>query len=468
MEQVYRFLGTFNGAPIRSLGQSSPTQQRELARDAVRTGCNAPKDEYAVIFTGSGSTSAIHHVVSSLRLLESAHWPVDNPPVVFLSILEHHSNLLPWRESVAKVVLIPMDAQGHGPDLAHLSTQLQAHQHAPLLVGAFSAGSNLTGVPLNVQAMARLLHAHSALALFDYAGVGPYVPIDMLSTGADAVFISPHKFIGGPGTPGVLVIRRSLLASSSVPARPGGGSVTWVTKETTEYIQDHLEEREEAVDPTVIAAKEFATARNVLAELRKVPNVRVLGDVQSPRVPVFTFVVESPLVNKVTGKRLLVHHDFVSTVLNDLFGIQTRAGCMCAALYGQYLLGSKRSSYYKVPGYVRLSFNYFTTAAEIAYVLRAIDFVASHAHLLSVPRPAVGHTEWTNRALKVLVGRSLNASAFADAYRLARPDNVQRACEAVRDEAEREWEGVVGQSEVRQRVREYVVPADVCRAVLGY
>ncbi|HEY3408486.1 MAG TPA: aminotransferase class V-fold PLP-dependent enzyme, partial [Propionicimonas sp.] len=191
--------------------------------------------ETVVIFTGSGSTAAIDKLIGILGLripsmLEdryhlSATIPAAERPVVFIGPFEHHSNELPWRESIADVVTIHEDADGH-IDQAELAAQLAAYAERPLKIGSFSAASNVTGIMSDVHGISLLLHAHGALSFWDFAACAPYVTIDVSAPEGDpdahldAVFISPHKFIGGPGTPGVLVVRRDLL-TNRVPAVPG-------------------------------------------------------------------------------------------------------------------------------------------------------------------------------------------------------------------------------------------------------
>ncbi|ORZ40953.1 pyridoxal phosphate-dependent transferase [Catenaria anguillulae PL171] len=524
------------------------TKQRELARDAIRRSVNAPKDEYAVIWTGSGSTSSILHMIGALRLWDLSRWnTTSNPPVVFVSVMEHHSNLLPWRECAAKLVTIPMDAQGVGPDLGILESQLKLHKSAPLLIGSFSAGSNLTGVPMDVHRIAKLIHAYDGLVFFDYAGVGPYVPINVRGTVSyadaeaadrqgwvsvsvpdclDAVYISPHKFIGGPGTPGVLVAHRGLLSASSTPANPGGGSVRWVTMDATEYLTD-LEEREESGTPDIVGsircgmafavkdavgaeaiqAKEFKTARRVIASLRKMPNVILLGHPEVDRVPVFSFVVRSPYA-AASGRALFLHHGFVSTILNDLFGIQTRAGCMCAGLFGQYLLSMNEkdtcslaaspstsdnlpssagspspsrpeSTWLDVfkPGYVRLSFNYFTPSSEIDYVLAAVEFVSTHGHLMLPyyavdpksgawrPRPNVELPTFEAPTAATPVAAATSKVEKCSANLFVRLDRVRAMCEQIASDVASEFERQVG-SEERARLRRFALPKDVCQLIL--
>ena len=208
------------------------TRLREDARAIIHRAVNGT-DDTVVIFTGSGSTAAIDKIVGILGLripadLDreyslSAQIPTADRPVVFIGPYEHHSNELPWRESIADVVTIPEDADGH-IDVEALRQQLERYAERPLKIGSFSAASNVTGILTDTAAITALLHAHGALAFWDYAAAAPYVAID--ASKADAIFLSPHKFIGGPGTPGVLVVNKALL-SNSVPDVVGGGTVAY-------------------------------------------------------------------------------------------------------------------------------------------------------------------------------------------------------------------------------------------------
>ncbi|KNE67129.1 hypothetical protein AMAG_12202 [Allomyces macrogynus ATCC 38327] len=422
--------------------------QRERARDVIRKCLNADKDLYSVIFTGSGSTAAIVHLATTLQLYDRSVWQAGAPmPTVFISLAEHHSNILPFRDSAAKVVTVPLDETGRQLDLVELERQVVAAKEAgsPLLIGSFSAGSNLTGIVVDADPISRIMHRYGGLAFFDYAGVGAYVDIDMNPVDdetvptadrglayKDAVFLSPHKFIGGPGTPGVLVARSSLFRPD-LPTRPGGGSVNFVTGMEHEYLDD-LEEREEAGTPAIVEAircglvfrvkelvgvaemklREHAIAKHALEQLTAHPRIRVLGDTKGERVPVFCIQIASPDVDT-TATRFL-HYNFVSAVLNDFFGIQTRGGCMCAGPYGISLLNltAEQVETYQTllsqnpavrsrlihgsapscntgpcspvpakldslkPGYLRFSFNYFTPIDEVGTVLRAVTWVADH------------------------------------------------------------------------------------------
>ncbi|MFH0751116.1 MAG: aminotransferase class V-fold PLP-dependent enzyme, partial [Chloroflexota bacterium] len=250
-------------------------EARQIVKDAVGAG-----DEHVVLFVGSGSTGAIDRLVHVLGLrlpaeLDAryglaARIPAAERPVVFIGPYEHHSNELPWRESIADVVTIPEDADGR-IDLARLDAELARHADRPLKIGSFSAASNVTGILSDTRAISVLLHRHGALSFWDFAAAAPYVEIQMAprrpppggapgTPGADdgdaaldtkdAIFISPHKFIGGPGTPGILVARRDLFRNR-VPTVPGGGTVAYVNPTEHVYLDD-VERREEGGTPAIV------------------------------------------------------------------------------------------------------------------------------------------------------------------------------------------------------------------------
>src|SRR6266508_5579409 len=217
------------------------TRFREEARRIIRDAVGG-SDEHVVIFCGSGSTAAVNKLVAVLGLRLPAELderygfsraiPAGERPVVFVGPFEHHSNELPWRESIADVVVISEDPDGH-IDLADLEARLVGFAERPLRIGSFSAASNVTGILSDTERIAALLHRHGALSFWDYAGAAPYVPIRMAASAPgradhkDAIFFSPHKLIGGPQTPGVLVVRRELVRNR-VPTAPGGGTVAFV------------------------------------------------------------------------------------------------------------------------------------------------------------------------------------------------------------------------------------------------
>ncbi len=390
------------------------TRLREDARETIRRAVHGDEDT-VVVFTGSGSTAAIDKIIGILGLripsnLEdtyhlSAHIPPDQRPVVFIGPYEHHSNEIPWRESIADVVMIRQDDDG-GVCADDLREKLEEYAARPLVIGSFSAASNVTGIVSDTHAISALLHEHGALAFWDFAAAGPYVDIEMTPpAGADsaaykdAVFLSPHKFIGGPATPGLLVARRQLF-TNRVPDVPGGGTVAYVNDDDHRYLDDpaHREEGgtpaiieavraglvfrlKEAVGVETIRAREEAFLRRAVEAWRDEPALEILGDVDAPRLSIVSFVVRAP-----SGRYL--HHNFVVAVLNDLFGIQSRGGCSCAGPYGHRLLGIdlERSHEFEreiahgcegiKPGWVRVNFNYFISDTVADYVIEAVRLVA--------------------------------------------------------------------------------------------
>lgn len=389
------------------------TRFREEARDIIRHSVGASRDEHAVIFAGSGSTGAIDRLITILGLRIPAglddrydltgHIPEAERPVVFVGPYEHHSNELPWRESIADVVEIAEDVDGH-IDLDDLERNLIAYGDRPIRVGSFSAASNVTGIISDTSSISALLHRHRALSFWDFAAAAPYVGIEMRTPRTngddykDAVFISPHKFIGGPGTPGVLVVRRDLL-TNRVPAVPGGGTVAYVNTEEHRYLADP-EHREEGGTPAIIESircglvfklkdqvgserireLEESFIRRAIAAWTDEPNIHILGNPDAERLSIVSFVVRH-------GDRYL-HHNYVVALLNDLFGIQARGGCSCAGPYGHRLLGIDLDTSHRYeaeiskgcevikPGWVRVNFNYFIDDAEFDYISEAVRLIA--------------------------------------------------------------------------------------------
>ncbi len=280
------------------------TRLRKAARAEIARLVGAGEED-AVIFAGSGATAGLNRLVSLLGVNEAA------TPVVLIGPYEHHSNILPWRESRAKVVEIPEAADG-GPDLAALKAALIDHAGADLLIGSFSAASNVTGIVTDADAVTRLLKTHGAVAVWDYAGAGPYLPIDMgrgTDAAKDAIVVSPHKFPGGPGASGVLVVNSGVVRRTR-PCWPGGGTVAFVSPWGHEYSRD-LAAREEAGTPNVIgdirAALAFlvkdAVGAEVIAEREARynamalegwsdnPHLTLLGADKGHRLPIFSFMV---------------------------------------------------------------------------------------------------------------------------------------------------------------------------------
>lgn len=392
---------------------------REQARQAVHAAVGGT-DGDVVIFTGSGATAAVNKLIGILelrlpdglarRFRLNDHIPAKRRPVVFVGPYEHHSNELPWRESIADVVVIPTDSDGH-IDQAVLAEQLARHADRPLRIGSFSAASNVTGILSDADAIAKLLHAHGALSFWDYAAAAPYVPIRVAesSPGAgdhkDALFLSPHKFIGGPQTPGVLVVRRDLVRNR-VPTMPGGGTVAFVDPLGHRYLDDPIAREEggtpaivesvraglvfalkEAVGTDIIQAREEQLWRHALSAWDRDPDIEILGSHDAARLSIVSFRIRA-------GRQRFLHHNFVVALLNDLFGIQARGGCSCAGPYGHRLLAidraHSRAFRHEIrigcdgvkPGWIRINFHYAITDAVRDYIIEAVDLIARFGHRL--------------------------------------------------------------------------------------
>lgn len=389
------------------------TRFREDARDIIRDAVGANAAEHAVIFAGSGATGAVDRLIGILGLRRptalaakfglDATLPPGRRPVILVGPYEHHSNELPWRECLADVVEIPEDGDGH-IDLDALRAALDEYGDRPLKIGSFSAASNVTGIISDTSAIARTLHEQGALSFWDFAAAAPYVGIEMRSDRGDgdykdAVFVSPHKLVGGPGTPGVLVVRKDLL-DNAVPAVPGGGTVRYVSSSGHRYLTDP-EHREEGGTPAIVesirAGLVFKLKGDVgVDRIRRLehdfisraieswsdnPNIEILGNPGAERLSIVSFLVR--FEDKV------LHYNYVVALLNDLFGIQARGGCSCAGPYGHRLLDidDVTSDRFQAliengcevikPGWVRLNFNYFIPNEEFQYILEAVHMVAN-------------------------------------------------------------------------------------------
>lgn len=381
------------------------TRFREDARQIIRSAVKANADDL-VIFCGAGATAAINKLICMMDLAAYANTEKTKRPVIFIGPYEHHSNELPWREAKLEVVRIPENQCG-GLDLLALENALIQYKEAPLKIGSFSAASNVTGIKLDQDKVTQLLHAHNALSFWDFAAAAPYVDIamnpDPVTTGLtnkDAIFFSCHKFIGGPGTPGILVVKKNLV-TNALPSTIGGGTVSFVTPSQHTYLPVG-ERREEGGTPGIVESiraglvfklkqeigcdtiehLENALVEKIEQRWRSHPNIQLLGAPTHDRL-----TITSLRIKTVQG---YLHHGFVVAVLNDFFGIQVRGGCSCAGPYGHQLLNITHASSCDIetavaqgnkllkPGWVRFNLNYFLREEEANFILDAIEFVAEH------------------------------------------------------------------------------------------
>ena len=375
---------------------------RRIINDQTHAG-----DDCSVIFSGSGATSAINRLVA---LSGISYYSGSPRPTVFIGPYEHHSNILPWRESGARVIEIGEDAAG-GPDMEELRQQLEIHQDSPLLIGSFSAASNVSGILTDTDAVTGLLKSYGALAFWDYAGGAPYLSIDMSPKSGpqkDAIYLSPHKFPGGPGASGVLIVRNSAIRAKK-PTWPGGGSVSYVSPWTHNYL-DSVIEREEAGTPNIIGdiraalvfivkaavgqdfinARDRELAHNALNAWQDNSNLQLLGVDKPNRLPIFSFAVRNN-ETRTEGSNGYVHHQLFTRLLSDVTGIQARGGCVCAGPYGHRLLKVERQLSEQIrdavlagsevdkPGWVRLNFSYLMDDETAATIISEVDQLARNA-----------------------------------------------------------------------------------------
>lgn len=401
------------------------------------------------LFRGNGATSAVELLIDCFSL-KQASLDRANRPVVFIGPCEHHSNLVPWRETGCEIVMVPECPVTRSVDFAFLERWLKKPEYKKRVkMGTFTAASNVTGKLFDVDRIAATLHRYKALAFFDYATACSYTKIDMnpMTTdqypsaslaAKDAVFISPHKMLGGVGTPGVLIVKKNLVSQINSPSRSGGGTVFYVTNTHHRFLSNRIE-RYEGGTPNVAGIvrvgltflmKRKADARyQMLRDRRKdekhfkiprsiedldrstfvkvacylkihAPSLVLLGNDDGARnLPIFSFLIRF-------GKRFL-HYNYVCAILNDVFGIQSRGGCQCAGPYSQRLLGLVNSTpegefpsvrneeiedalyRYKEraellrPGYTRLSLPFKgTQAAESEYVMKALVWIARNGWAL--------------------------------------------------------------------------------------
>jgi selenocysteine lyase/cysteine desulfurase len=430
LQRVYANTHTEDDISGRSM-----TQLLEQAEHAIKRSVNAGPDG-RIICVGTGATGAIDKLQQIIgvalppatrknltELLRQAlgtaaddtlsDFLPRHQPVVFVGPYEHHSNEISWRENLATVVEVRLDAEGC-VDLAHLEELLQDPAYkGRQLIGSFSAASNVTGMRTPVHEIACLLHRHGAMACFDYAASAPYVEIDMNpepgrydgDASIDAVFISPHKFLGGPGASGVLVFNQRIYQRDLPPSVSAGGTVDYVGPDSQDFIP-RIEEREKAGTPGVlqtlkagmafqikdrigveaIEKRESALLQRTFKRWKNNPRIEILGNPDpARRIGIVSFNVKDH-----RGKYL--HPKFVTSLLNDLFGVQSRAGCSCAGPYGHRLLGidHDRSERYRdwivkgysgiKPGWCRISLHYSMDDIEIDYILDAVEFIANRGY----------------------------------------------------------------------------------------
>jgi len=384
---------------------------REQARQQIREAVNGSED-HKVIFCGSGASAAIAKIIGVLGLsipsmLEEKYAfseQITDRAVVFLGPYEHHSNDLQWRESTAMVVRIGLTSEGL-IDTEQLEQELIRYQDHALKIGTFSAASNVTGLKSDVALITDLLHKYDALAFWDYAAAAPYVGVDMQGLGLDAIFLSPHKLVGGPGTPGILVADQKIF-HNKVPVMPGGGTVNFVSGKCQSYVGD-IEAREEGGTPAIVESiraglvfklqqavgtdliekNEHDFVSRAIARWKNNPSIKMLGNLEAYRLAIVSF--------RVMHEDEELHYGLVVAMLNDVFGIQARGGCSCAGPYGHVLLDIdekaseafaedvKHGNFLTRPGWTRMNFNYFLDEETFEFTVNAVEMIAEYGHRLA-------------------------------------------------------------------------------------
>ncbi len=397
-EKFFPYVG--NTHSESSVTGTTMTRAYSEAKKIIKQHVNAGSED-VIIFAGYGMTAAVnkfqrllgHRVCEQLQ--KYTQIPREEKPVIFLTHMEHHSNQTSWLETICEVVIIEPDKQGM-VDLNHFEHLLKLYDHRKWKIGSFTAASNVTGIQPPYHRMAKMMHEHGGLCFIDFAAAAPYIDINMHPDDPmeklDAIFFSPHKFLGGPGTSGVLIFD-SKLYKRRVPDNPGGGTVDWTNPwGQHKYIED-IELREDGGTPGFLQTIKTALAinlkndigtKNILARehellkvaferFEKIPSLHILAPEIRDRLGIISFYVED------------IHYNLMVKLLNDRFGIQVRGGCSCAGTYGHYLLHvdptrSKRitdkinhGDLSEKPGWVRLSLHPTMTNDELDFILNAIN-----------------------------------------------------------------------------------------------
>ncbi|TYA12148.1 aminotransferase class V-fold PLP-dependent enzyme [Paenibacillus faecis] len=377
----------------------------EEAKAVIKRHVNAgPQD--MLVFAGTGMTGAVNKLQrllglkvperfkSRIRLTEAER------PVIFITHMEHHSNQLSWAETIGEVVVVPPGPEGN-VEPEHLERLLRLYRHRRVKIGAFTACSNVTGFETPYDELARTMHRHGGRCFVDFSASAPYARIDMHPAPPrerlDGVLFSPHKFLGGPGTNGILVVDKS-CCDSDVPDHPGGGTVVWTNPWGEYHYVKDADAREDGGTPGILQAiraalcirlkEEMGISRMrarekeltslLLQQLARIPGLRLLGGSHRDRLGIVSFTFDT------------IHYNLVVQLLNDRFGIQARGGCSCAGTYGHHLLGIGLADSRHIaeqiaegdlsgkPGWVRLSLHPMMTDQEIRYIAAAIRDVAEH------------------------------------------------------------------------------------------
>ncbi len=381
------------------------TKAYQFAHTLIKEHVNADKND-VIITAGSGMTGVINKfqrilgLKSYCKTSDCFYVTDEDVPVVFVTHMEHHSNHTSWLETEAEVVLIkPDDENRVDPD--NLRLELEKYKNRRIKYGAFTACSNVTGVAPDYFELAKIMHEYGGYVFLDFAGSAPYVDMDMHPTDPlkriDAVMFSPHKFLGGPGSSGVLIFNK-VLYNNEVPDHPGGGTVEWTDPwGGHKYIED-IEIREDGGTPGFLQAIRAALAIEVKNQMdtkkiaerehelvviafegfSKIKGMHILAENCKDRLGIFSFWFEN------------IHFNLIVKLLNDRYGIQVRGGCACAGTYGHFLLNVTPEKSKQItakimsgdlsekPGFVRISLHPTMTNQELEFIIQAVKEIAEN------------------------------------------------------------------------------------------
>lgn len=404
-EKMLKEFGPFvaNTHTLTTVSGTTMTKAYHKARQIIKKHVNAGEDD-VLITTGTGMTGAVNKFqrILGLKIPEQVKGLFEvketDRPVVFVSHMEHHSNQTSWLETIATVEIIPCNEQGLFC-LENLKVLLEKYKDREVKIASITSCSNVTGIKTPYHQVAKIMHQHKGLCFVDFACSAPYIDIDMhpedSEMSLDAIFMSPHKFLGGPGSSGVLIFNKKLY-KNLIPDCPGGGTVDWTTPWGTHKYIENIEEREDGGTPgflqviraaLAVRLKEKMGVANIMAreeelleyffnQIQGYPNISILANQHQNRLGVISLTIEG------------LHHDLAVKILNDRFGIQSRGGCSCAGTYGHYLLQIDQEKSTEIiekigcgllelkPGWIRISIHPTTSWEEITFLCDSLQALA--------------------------------------------------------------------------------------------
>ena len=393
-----------------SITGSTMTMAYHKARNIIKRHVNASEND-VLITSGSGMTGVVNKFQRILGLKVSENLkeyttiPDDLRPIVFITHMEHHSNQTSWLETIANVEIIPCQESGL-ICFDSFEKLLIKYKERPIKIASVTACSNVTGIRTDYHKIAKRIHHYGGLCFVDFACSAPYVNVDMHPEDSDsyldAIFFSPHKFLGGPGTSGVLIFNKKLY-KNIVPDNPGGGTVSYTNPWGDHDYLDDIQTREDGGTPgflqtfriaLCVQLKDEMGVENILAreheinaivfdKLSKIPNLNLLAGQHKERLGIYSFYLEN------------VHFNLIVKLLNDRFGVQSRGGCSCAGTYGHFLLHVDQQTSKDIeekiidgclierPGWIRMSIHPTLTNEEVLYICESIKQVAENHSIWS-------------------------------------------------------------------------------------